>query len=148
MTEPESIGEVMTPFVMVFSLGVDDYNKASELHEKVKMFLQREDVGAIAQGWVAIHDDAEMVLDVFKPAELGGGRHTLVVKKVWDEPEYVIEHSLVCRRTGEMASCPFIELMRDEWEEDTFDTGRYTLAINETQEEHGIDLSLSIVVTQ
>jgi len=58
---------------------------------------------------VAVREDAEMILDVFRTPELGGGEHFVVFNA---DGAWVIEHSLRCRRTGQMTECPYIEAVR------------------------------------
>jgi len=51
-------------------------------------------------------EQLELILDVLKEPELGGGRHLVDVR---GDGNWVIEHSLVCRRTKKMTECPWIE---------------------------------------
>lgn len=77
------------------------------LHEALRNWPQLP----VEMGYVAIDGDAQLVLDVFVPPELGGGRHVAVFS---EDGEWVIEHSLVCRRSERMVACPYIKLVFSE----------------------------------
>lgn len=81
-------------------------------------------------GYLAKGPDARMVLDVFGEPELGGGLHVADVRSVpAGDLGWVIEHSLVCRRSGQMSDCPFIDHVRAAYDEELLEPGRWTLTI-------------------
>lgn len=74
----------------------------------------------------AVGDDAEMVLDVFRPAESGGGKHVAVITNTgWN-----LEHSLRCRRAG-LENCPLTRMVRIAYEEGHFEeNGRFDVKLS------------------
>lgn len=59
--------------------------------------------------YVAAGDVKEMVLDVFRPAKIGGGKHVATLD--WKQNVVTLEHSLICRRAG-LENCPILALVR------------------------------------
>jgi hypothetical protein len=89
--------------VMVFKLREDMTMTNAVLRQMTESGLH------VDQGWMAIGVDAELVLDVFRTPELGGGRHAVdILFLEGDAPAWVIEHSLVCLRSKETTRCPWL----------------------------------------
>lgn len=77
----------------------------------------------------AVGDDAEMVLDVFRPAEPGAGLHVAIL----ENGRWHLEHSLRCRRAG-LDRCPVTVLVAHTFEAGHFEmeqNGRYRVWIDD-----------------
>lgn len=81
------------------------FTDMGQLIDKVDVLV---DENTIAYG--AIGDQAEMVLDIFAEPKVGGGKH--VVHIAIDADTVTVEHSLICRRSGQMSDCPVLRLGR------------------------------------
>jgi hypothetical protein len=96
------------------------------LHNRIEYMNER---GVLVDGITsaAVGLDAEMILDVFRKPESGGGQHVVrVVGNGW-----ILEHSLVCRRAG-LLNCPITQLVAVAWREGHFEDGDLQVRLDES----------------
>lgn len=116
--------------VLVLEVDFADDDSGDDVMTQMRNLLGRvrDHLSPGMKAYAAVQDDAEMVLDVFRPAESGGGLHVAVVQgTAWH-----LEHSLRCRRAG-LERCPMTQLVRVAWEGDHFEhDGRWRTWQDET----------------